>query len=100
MSERYLIVDELVRLLNTDEALGGMGGLSHIRLVKNDVREIVALIQSLAEALEKIDALEVMEINPSNYDHDDVCELNSNAVQAVLIARAALKSLKESGSNE
>lgn len=47
-------------------------------------------IKALREALEAIDSLEVMEINPSNYDHEIVCELNSNAVQASLIARAAL----------
>lgn len=43
------------------------------------------------KALEDIDALEVMEINLSNYTHDDVCDLSNNAVQAALIARLALE---------
>jgi hypothetical protein len=46
------------------------------------------------EALDAIDSLPVLEINPSNYDHEDVCELNSNAVQAALIARAALAQVR------
>lgn len=46
--------------------------------------------KAMLEALKAIDALAVMEINPSNYDHEIVCELNSNAVQAALIARAAI----------
>lgn len=32
------------------------------------------------------------EINPSNYDHDDACELNRQFVYAITIADAALKS--------
>lgn len=45
---------------------------------------------ALLEALKAIDALPVLEINQYNYDHDDVCELNENAMQASLIARAAI----------
>lgn len=48
--------------------------------------------KEMLEALKAIDALEVMEINLSNYDHEIVCELNANAVQAALIARAAIAS--------
>lgn len=32
------------------------------------------------------------EINPSNYDHDDACELNRQFVYAITIADAALQS--------
>ena len=46
---------------------------------------------ALREALREIDGLVVMEINPSNYNHDDVCELSRNASDAAVIARAALK---------
>jgi len=47
-------------------------------------------VEELEAALAAIDALEVMEINPSNYDHELVCELSSNAAQAACIARDAL----------
>lgn len=30
------------------------------------------------------------EINPSNYDHQDVCELNANMVEVCLAIRAAI----------
>jgi len=32
-------------------------------------------LKEAVEALREIDALEPLEINPSNYNHDDVCEL-------------------------
>lgn len=43
----------------------------------------------LREALEEIMGLPG-EINPSNYDHDDVCELNRQFCYGYAIARAAL----------
>ena len=43
------------------------------------------------EALEAIDALEPMELNPSNYDHDIACEVSRNAACAAVIARNALE---------
>lgn len=46
-------------------------------------------------ALKEIDQLEVMEINPNNYDHDLVCALSNNAAQAAVIARNALKPSSE-----
>lgn len=58
----------------------------------------MAAAGDLMETLRFIDGLEVMEINPSNYDHEIVCELNSNAVQAALAARAAIA--KATGAGE
>lgn len=42
-------------------------------------------------ALEAIDALEPMELNPSNYDHDIACEVSRNAAHAANIAHNALE---------
>jgi len=47
-------------------------------------------IAKLEAALQAIDHLLHAEVNPSNYDHDEVCELNSNAIEAGMIAAAAL----------
>lgn len=46
-------------------------------------------LKALEEALAEIAALEG-EINPSNYDHDDVCELNRQFCYAGSIADRAL----------
>jgi isoleucyl-tRNA synthetase len=46
------------------------------------------------EALREIENLPG-EINPSNYDHDDVCELNRQFCYAVTIARKALSHSSE-----
>ena len=46
-------------------------------------------VAALVEALEEIRDLQG-EINPSNYDHDDVCELNRQFCYAFTIADAAL----------
>ena len=61
---------------------------------------LLASERGMREALEAIDALEVMEINPSNYDHELVCELSSNASQAACIAREALAALTSKGEGE
>lgn len=44
----------------------------------------------LVGALEEIRDLHG-EINPSNYDHDDACELNRQFCYAITVADAALK---------
>jgi hypothetical protein len=46
-------------------------------------------IEGLREALEQIADLPG-EINPSNYDHDDACELNRQFCYGATIARRAL----------
>jgi hypothetical protein len=56
-----------------------------------DIDRLEAENKRLRDALEAIDAIEPLEINISNYWHDDVCLLNANAVEASLIAQAALK---------
>jgi len=52
--------------------------------------EAAATIRRLVEALEWISDLPG-EINPSNYDHDDVCELNRQFCYAITSAAAAIK---------
>lgn len=59
--------------------------------LKDRIDAAEAEAAALREALREIDGLVVMEINPSNYNHDDVCELSRNASYAAVIARAALK---------
>lgn len=44
----------------------------------------------LLELLKWADAKLGPEINPSNYDHQDVCELNANMVEVTLAIRAAI----------
>lgn len=58
--------------------------------LKAGFEKLFAENAKLTTALSEIDALPVLEINQHNYTHDDVCELNDNAVQAALIARTAL----------
>jgi hypothetical protein len=53
------------------------------------IAELEAEVERLREALEEIMGLPG-EINPSNYDHDDVCELNRQFCYGYAIARAAL----------
>lgn len=52
--------------------------------------------KAMRSTLSFIDDLPVMEINPSNYDHEIVCELSSNAVQAALAAHHTLADLSPS----
>ena len=59
-------------------------------VIAADRAGLVAEIERLREALEEIMGLPG-EINPSNYDHDDVCELNRQFCYGYAIARAALK---------
>jgi hypothetical protein len=58
---------------------------------------ITALEAKLAEAREMMAwARETLvEINPSNYDHDDVCELNAKSVEVILGLDAEIRSLAE-----
>jgi len=52
-------------------------------------------VQTLVDALEEISDLHG-EINPSNYDHDDACELNRQFCYAITTAAAALAAHRES----
>ena len=54
------------------------------------VREREAEIERLREALREIDNLICWEINPTNYDHDDVCRMNAEWCEIGDVARAAL----------
>jgi hypothetical protein len=59
--------------------------------------QLKALQRSNAEKDEALREIENLpgEINPSNYDHDDVCELNRQFCYAVTIARKALSHSSE-----
>lgn len=48
-------------------------------------------VKRLREAIQDADEMVTMEINPSNYNHDDVCLLNDQMIEAMLFLRAALK---------
>ena len=52
--------------------------------------------QGIRELLDRIQpALEQsVEINPSNYNHEDVCSLNNSMIQAVLLCRAEREKVK------
>ena len=55
------------------------------------IEDLLAERERLRAALEAIDALEPMELNPSNYDHDIACEVSRNAAHAANIAHNALE---------
>lgn len=54
---------------------------------------LIAAAPKLLAALERISSLEG-EINPSNCDHDDACNLNRSFCEAIMTARAALSELR------
>lgn len=53
------------------------------------------VVEKMAQALRDIMDLQG-EINPSNYDHDDVCKLNSSFVESWIIANAAIAAYEAS----
>lgn len=55
--------------------------------------DLTPLERELCEAMEEISNLHG-EINPSNYDHDDACELNRQFVYAITIAANAVAKTK------
>lgn len=67
--------------------------LAPITTERDNLRSLAA---ELVEGLEVIDALP-LEINPSNYSHEDVCDLNNYAVQAALTAQALLSRVRAQG---
>lgn len=51
--------------------------------------------RALKIAIEVFDMLEAApELNPSNYSHDEACELNAAIISATLLARTATKELE------
>lgn len=70
---------------------------------KQSHRERITALEAenarLREALEEIMGLPG-EINPSNYDHDDACELNRQFCYAYEIARAALGASHDADTGE
>lgn len=59
-------------------------------MVEVKATELREEIVRLQDALKEIRDLPG-EINPSNYDHDDACELNRQFCYAITIADAALR---------
>lgn len=59
------------------------------------VRDLMAEVERMREALTEIDDKVSWEINPSNYDHDDVCNMNTDWCEVGNIARAALEGDKQ-----
>ncbi len=105
------------KMQNTLDALGR---LSCAALAKNDspdrdtmvlhelsnflkYTDVVHAALSKAEKAEGLadavwDAMETIhEINPSNYDHDDVCRLNNRSVEAHGILKQALSAYRNKG---
>ena len=91
--------DELIARLErmfpyaeTDDGLVGIWG---------DAAALIARIREQDETIKRMDdALErayetLIEINPSNYDHDDVCRMNDASVEVILGIRAARAARKE-----
>lgn len=69
--------------------------LQYVAQVKEHEATIAAQaaeIERLREAIKYADSLVTIEINPSNYGHDDVCLLNDQTTEALLHLLAALKS--------
>lgn len=58
------------------------------------IRAQVEALKIATEALEEISRQDG-EINPSNYDHDDACNLNDRFVESVFMAEKALARIKE-----
>jgi len=57
----------------------------------NTLPTLQAEVERLREALEAASEAVTMELNPSNYDHDDVCLLNQQCIEAMLTIEAALQ---------
>jgi hypothetical protein len=65
---------------------------NHVALCRAEEAE--AKLAKAVEAL-KFTYSTLTEINPSNYDHDQVCEQNSASVEAILSIAAVLDELEE-----
>lgn len=57
---------------------------------ESELSALRAQCDELLELLKWADEKLGPEINPSNYDHQDVCELNANMVEVTLAIRAAI----------
>lgn len=75
-----------------DTAAGEAGGYGPTEYVRADLYATQAeRIAELEAAINDADSVVTIEINPSNYDHDGVCLLNNQMVEAFSILTAALK---------
>lgn len=86
--------NELERLLADDKAARAYGGFpdclaEHLR---NNAQHYLSLMDEVERLRGELGwAIETLhEINPSNYDHDDVCALNSASVEVILGLQKAL----------
>jgi hypothetical protein len=81
------VLASMVRMLMRND-------LDHEMIVCAARDRIMCLVKEkarLIQALEEIDGLSPMEINPNNYDDEDVRALNANAIDAGVIAKKALE---------
>lgn len=72
--------------------------LKELETIKGRVKELIAAmkasearVKELKEALRTIDHTVSWELNPSNYDHQDVCDLNASWIDVGNVAQEALK---------
>lgn len=71
-----------------------MSGATSAESLLNAAAEITALRTERDEykaAMKDASGIVMIEINPSNYDHEDVCELNRQMIEAMSIIAAALE---------
>ena len=86
--------DRLV--IETRNALGEMDAYYlHAPTVLESLERLVSLdgpeVRALVEALRFIDEKVSWEIAPNNYDHQDVCDLNSDWIEVGNAAEAAIR---------
>ena len=81
----------------SERRYGAVSRAYHDQVVEKKDSEIATLKAQRDELLELLkwsDEKLGPEINPSNYDHQDVCELNANMVEVTLAIRAAIAKIE------
>lgn len=64
---------------------------TRLRALRAELDEAKVEVERLRNAMQWALDTVTIEINPSNYDHDDVCRLNAEMIEAVLGLQTALK---------
>jgi hypothetical protein len=80
--------EELVKELRTNEKHAGMLGLQDgarlFRKAANELERLSAVVDDTFAVLSS-----APELNPSNYNHEDACELNAKSIEAWAILNYA-----------
>jgi septal ring factor EnvC (AmiA/AmiB activator) len=92
-------IAELEREQDESYSKGLSAGATQFAKLHDRIDEATARAERLEAALREIKDLEG-EINTSNYDHDDACELNRQFCYAVNIADAALSPAPSEGGDD